>query len=267
MFFNAKNGLAYTSGGPVDYIAFGRGSKNLVILPGLGDGLKTVKGMALTMALMYRILAADFRVYMFSRGRNLPENADIEYMAAELKEAMDSLGINRASVLGVSMGGAIAQHLAAEYPDMVEKLVLAVSYAAVNDTVRESVAPWIEKAQRGDFAAIFADTAERSYTEKKLRLYRPLYPILGRFTTPRDPGRFIIMAKACLEHDARAQLSKIKAPTLVVGGDCDKVVGACASAELASLIEGAELCVYKGYSHGLYEEAPDFNKRVFEFIK
>ncbi len=267
MFFNAKNGTANTSFGPVDYIAFGKGDKNLVILPGLGDGLKTVKGMAATMAFMYRIFAADFRVYMFSRGRHLPENADIEYMARELKEAMDALDIRQAAVLGVSMGGAIAQHLAAEYPCMVEKLVLAVSYATVNDAVRESITPWTEQAERGDFAAIFADTAERSYTEKKLKLYRPLYPIVGRLTAPKEPQRFITMAGACLKHNARHLLCKITAPTLVIGGNCDRVVGAGAAAELAEAISGAELAIYEGYSHGLYEEAPDFNQRVLDFLK
>lgn len=267
MLFDAKNGTVDTSGGPVDYIAFGKGSKNLVVLPGLGDGLKTVKGMAVTMALMYRIFARDFRVYMFSRGRDLPEAADIGYMAGELKEAMDALGIERASVLGVSMGGAIAQHLAAQYPDRVEKLVLAVSYAAANDTVRQSVGAWLEQAKKGDFAAIFADTAERSYTEKKLKLYRPLYPLLGKLSAPKDPERFITMAGACLEHDARHLLGNIDAPTLILGGDRDRVVGGEAAAKLAAMIKGAELFVYEGYSHGLYEEAPDFNQRVFDFIK
>lgn len=267
MFLKAKNGTVNTSCSTVDYIAFGKGDKNLVILPGLGDGLKTVKGMAATMAFMYRIFAADFRVYMFSRGRELPEDADMEYMARELAAAMELLGIGRACVLGVSMGGAIAQLMAAEFPETVEKLVLAVSYAAVNDTVRESLTPWIEQAERGDFAAVFADTAERSYTEKKLRLYRPLYPIIGRLSAPKEPGRFIAMARACLKHDALPLLGRIKAPTLVIGGDRDRIVGADAAAELAGNIRGAELFVYEGYSHGLYEEAPDFNKRVLDFIK
>lgn len=265
--YKAKNAIADTAMGKVDYIAFGKGDKNLIILPGLGDGLRSVKGTALTMAIMYRIFAKDFRVYMFSRGRELPENADTAYMARELAAAMDVLGIERACVLGVSMGGAIAQYLAAEYPERVEKLVLAVSYAGVNETVRESVAPWIELAEKGDFAAVFADTAERSYTGKKLRLYRPLYPIIGRLTAPGDPRRFVTMARACLGHDARALLHKIKAPTLVIGGDCDKVVGGGAAAELAALIDGAGLYVYRGFSHGLYEETPDFNKRVLDFLK
>ena len=267
MLFDAKNAVVNTRGGPVDYIAFGKGERSLIILPGLGDGLKTVRGMALPMALMYRIFAKDFRVYVFSRGRELPAGADCQYMAHEVKEAMDALGIERAHVLGVSMGGAIAQHLAAEYPERVDKLVLAVSYARVNDTVYESVGSWVKKAGEGDYAGIFADTAERSYSEKQLRLYRPLYPILGRFSAPKDPQRFMTMTEACLKHDASALLEKINAPTLVIGGDRDKAVGGNAAEGLASAIKGAELFVYEGYSHGLYEEAPDFQQTVLEFLR
>ena len=58
--YKAKNALADTAMGKVDYIAFGKGDKNLIILPGLGDGLRSVKGTALTMAIMYRIFAKDF---------------------------------------------------------------------------------------------------------------------------------------------------------------------------------------------------------------
>ena len=52
MFFNAKSGRLELSGGKMEYIRFGRGEKVLVMLPGLGDGLRTVKGTALPMALM-----------------------------------------------------------------------------------------------------------------------------------------------------------------------------------------------------------------------
>ena len=55
--YKTKNALADTAMGKVDYIAFGKGDKNLIILPGLGDGLRSVKGTALTMAIMYRIFA------------------------------------------------------------------------------------------------------------------------------------------------------------------------------------------------------------------
>ena len=77
---------------------------------------------------------------------------------------------------------------------------------------------------------------------------------------------FQIMADACLTHDASAGLGKITAPTLILGGGQDKIVTGRASEELASLIPGCQLYMYEEYGHGLYEEAPDFVKRVTSFL-
>ena len=64
---NAKNGRLSLKTGETDYIRFGSGKKTFVMIPGVGDGLKTVKGMALPFALLYRSLCKDFTVYVFSR--------------------------------------------------------------------------------------------------------------------------------------------------------------------------------------------------------
>ena len=64
---NAKNGRLSLKTGETDYSRFGSGKKTFVMIPGVGDGLKTVKGMALPFALLYRSLCKDFTVYVFSR--------------------------------------------------------------------------------------------------------------------------------------------------------------------------------------------------------
>ena len=69
--WHARNGHLDLPTGTQDYIRFGSGPRTLVMIPGVGDGLKTVKGMALPFALLYRSLARDFTVYVFSRRRNL----------------------------------------------------------------------------------------------------------------------------------------------------------------------------------------------------
>ena len=73
MLYNAKNGTVKIGNTTMDYIRFGTGEKNLILLPGLGDGLQTVKGTALPMAFMYRIFVKRYTVYAFSRKNMLPE--------------------------------------------------------------------------------------------------------------------------------------------------------------------------------------------------
>ena len=67
MFYNAKNCSLKIDDTQMDYITFGKGDKTLVMIPGLGDALKTVKGSAAVFALMYKLFAKDYRVYVFSR--------------------------------------------------------------------------------------------------------------------------------------------------------------------------------------------------------
>ena len=82
----------------MDYITFGSGERNLLILPGLGDGLKTVKGAAFPLSLLYRSFSNDFKVYVFSRKEPLEEQAGTREMAEDVRKAMDFLGIHKASV-------------------------------------------------------------------------------------------------------------------------------------------------------------------------
>ena len=266
MFGDVKNGVLDLDGAQMDYIRFGTGEGTLVILPGLGDGLRTVKGTALPMALMYRLFAKDFTVYAFSRKAPLPEGYTTRDMARDQVEAMDRLGIGRADILAVSMGGMIAQWLAADYPDKVGKLVLTVTCARPNAILRESVEEWTGLAEREDHTAFMRSNLLRIYSDGYCRKNLWTAPILGKFTKPASYDRFFIQAKACLTHDAFDSLGKISAPTLVIGGEQDKALGGEASREIASMIPGSVLRIYPEWGHGLYEEAKDFNDTVLQWL-
>ncbi len=264
---HAKNGVLALPGGEMDYIRFGSGARTLVMLPGVGDGLKTVRGMALPFALLYRALARDFTVYVFSRRRDLPRHCTTREMAGDVREAMAALDLTGAAVVGVSQGGMIAQWLAVDHPERVGKLVLAVTLGRPNDTVRDVIARWKDMAERGDYRGILLDTAECSYSPKRRRQMRLEYALLGRMGKPRSFDRFLTQAESCVTHDAYEELDGIACPTLVIGGTDDRIVTAAASGELAERIPGSRLYMYEGLGHGLYEEAPDFFARVAAFCK
>lgn len=271
MFWNAKNGRVDIDDTDMDYVSFGQGRDVLVMIPGLGDGLATVRGMALPLAYTYRMYAKEYKVYLFSRKNHLEKCAQTGYstrdMAGDLAYAMRSLGIPHANVLGVSQGGMIAQYLAAGYPELVDRLVLAVTLARPNETVRNVISHWIRLAGQGNYKALMIDTAEKSYSENYLKKYRRLYPVLTGIGKPKDFSRFLIQAAACVQHDAYALLPDIACPTLVIGGDDDRIVTGASSAEIASQIRGSELYLYKGLGHAAYEEAKDFNSRVMAFFR
>ena len=267
MLWNAKGGSVQLDGAQMDYVRFGGGEKHLVLLPGLSDGLATVKGKALLLAAPYRLFFEKYTVWMFSRRDPLRRGVTIRDMAADQAAALEALGVNKAAVMGVSQGGMIAQMLAADRPDMTEALILAVSAPCVNDTSRARLADWIAFAEKGDHKALMIDTAENSYSESYLKKYRKMYPLLGSVGRPKSYERFLANAEAILAFDARGELKKITCPTLVIGGGEDKIVSPTAAGELHELIVQSELYVYPEYGHAAYEEAKDFNERVYRFLE
>lgn len=265
--FNAKNGQVNINGETTEYISFGNGDKTVVIIPGVGDGLKTVKGMAIPFAFLYRELAKDFRVYVFSRPKDLKPGTTTRDMAESLYDAMKALGISKASVVGVSQGGMIVQHLTINHPEVVEKLVLVVTLSRPNPTVVSAINTWKEMAKRGDYKDIMLSTAELSYTPKKVKQSKLMYCLLGSVGKPKSFERFLIQAESCITHNAFDKLNQIKCPTLIIGGTDDKIVTGEASREIAREIQGSTLFMYQGLGHGLYEEAKDFIPKVAEFCK
>ena len=197
----------------------------------------------------------------------MPEGYSIRDMADDQARAMEKLGIKSAAVLGVSQGGMIAQYLAIRYPGMVERLILAVTAPNANVTVKDAVTGWIGMAARGDHTALMTDTARKMYSQKYLGRYGRFLKLVGRFTKPSGYERFYRNAHAILGFDARDELRRITAPTLIIAGSDDKTVGNDAAAELNRGIAGSELFVYDGLGHGLFEEAKDFYVRVYEFCR
>jgi len=275
MFWNAKDGSVRIDDTEMDYVTFGMGKENLVMIPGLGDGLTTVKGMAAIMAFTYKIFAKNYKVYIFSRKNNLGKEIQhssqsiysTREMAKDLAFALNALGIHQTNILGISQGGMIAQYLAIDYPTLIDKLILAVTLSKQNETVQAVLNNWIHFANEGDYKALIIDTAEKSYSENYLKKYRCLYPLLCRIGKPKDFRRFIAQAQSCAEHNAYELLNHIVCPTLIIGGRCDKIVTAAASVEIAKQIKNSELFLYEGLGHAAYEEAKDFNNRVIAFLK
>ncbi|MGM0652777.1 MAG: alpha/beta fold hydrolase [Bacillota bacterium] len=251
----------------MDYVSFGRGKKPLMIIPGLGDGLRTVKGTGIMLWYSYRFLAEDFKVYVFSRKHELATGYTTRDMARDLAGAMDKLGIDSAAVMGFSQGGMIAQWLAIDYPTKVSKLAIVISLARQNETVQKVVGNWIEMARKELYDDLAVDMMEKSHTENYLKKVRPFYWLIKRISKPQSKERFLIQAESCLTHDAYEELSAIKCLTFIIGGGADRIVGGAeVQQEMADAIEGSKLYIYPDLGHGAYAEAKDFGERIYNFF-
>ena len=264
MLYGAKEGTLGIHNTQMDYMTFGYGTKPLVMIQGLNT--RGIKGMAPVLAYLYRIFAKEYKVYLFDRRAELSANVTVRDLAWDVAQAMDALQIANADIIGVSQGGMIAQYLAIDRPDLVHKLVLAVTLARNNNTVQSVINHWTSLTEQGKMRELVADMADKMYSERYMKRYRPMLPLLTILQTPKDVSRFITLAKACLTCNTYDDLHKITCPVLVIGARQDKIVGSSASEEIAAKL-GCECYMYEGLGHAAYEEAKDFNKRVYEFLR
>ena len=264
MLYHAREQMIKLPNLQMNYITFGSGEKTLIMIQGLST--RSIKGASVSLAWMYRIFTKDYTVYLFDRREKIHASITVRELAADIAAAMDTLHITNADVFGVSQGGMIGQYLAIDRPDLVNKLVLAVTLSQNNDTVRTVIQDWIEMTRQWDMKKLVADMAEKMYSAAYVRRYRPLMPLLTILQTPKDTSRFISLAKACLTCNAYEELEKIQCPVFVIGGMQDQIVGAEASLDIAEKLHCA-IHMYTDLGHAAYEEAADFNRRVYEFLK
>lgn len=205
---STKGKTLYFNDKSMDYVTFGKGKKSLVIIPGLGDGLQTVKGMAMPFSITYRLLAKHYKIYVFSRINELRQGYTTRDMAADVAEAMETLNLDAAYVMGISQGGMIVQWLAVDFPERVERLILTVTTARPSQLARERIEHWQKLSQSGNFKHLMLDIAKHSYTQKSYQKWRLLYNIMGIFGHIKDKQRIDIQSVSCLKHDSLDFLEK-----------------------------------------------------------
>ena len=266
-----QSGHLEVDGLDIPWAAFGSGPGTLVIFPGLGDALGSVRGKPLLLSLVYKRWGRSARVLVVGRPELLPDPFSIPDMARLMARAIDAVSSTGAigqgpyCVMGISQGGMIAQWLAAGRPDLVKRLVLAVTTAWAGSIVRTTIDRWQALAREGQYHDLLVDTMESTFSAEHIKTYQLLLPLLGRVAKPRDLSSFLVQSEACAGHDARNILPGLGMPVLVFGSDQDRIVGSHAAQQLAALIPGAKLIVVQGYGHGAYDEYPDFQNLVEEF--
>ena len=263
MFWKLVEGSVSTPSGRLNYISFGKGQENLIIIQGLN--VRDIKGAGPSLALMYKKFAKNYRVWFFDRRAVVNEGLTNWDLADDIYYATRELNIEKANVFGVSQGGMIAMALTLEHPQLVNKLVLGVTASRANENIKKVVGNWMECALKKDYITINKETFSLMYTEEYLRKYRLFMPILIRLIKPKDFHRFAILASSILKFDCYDRLDEIKCPVLILGGERDMITTGNASLEMAEKLN-CEIHMYPEYGHAAYEEAKDFNQRIYEFL-
>jgi len=221
--------------------------------------------------------SAHYQVIVFDNrgiGRSDAGEGDftISTMAADIKGLMDGLGLRKAHILGVSLGGLVAQEMALAYPQRVQGLVLGVTACGGPHVVRRpearyNVAP--EKMFTGSQAdarqalsALFAEKTLKDNFEKVER-----YLATSR-RYPPTPEVLMQQRKAAETYDAFDDLPRITAHTLVLAGSDDARLPPENSRILSQRIPNAKLHIIEGGGHMVMLEQPRLaNQIILDFLK
>ena len=263
MFWNLVEGCVNIPSGKLNYVSFGKGHKHLIIVQGLN--VRDLKGAGASLALMYQMFSKDFRVWFFDRRMVVEEGLTNWDLAEDIFDAMNALNIDSADVYGVSQGGMIALALTLEHPERVSKLALGVTASRANENIKKVVSKWVTCALNQDHITINKETFSMMYTEGYLKKYKLLMPLLVRMIKPKDFKRFAILASAILDFDCYDRLNEIICPVLVLGGAQDAITTGEASVEIAQKLN-CDIHMYSEYGHAAYEEAKDFNDKIYDFF-
>ncbi len=199
----------------------------------------------------------------------------VKTMADDTIGLMDRVGIDRAHILGISMGGMVAQEIAINYPERVGKLLLASTYAGGHEM--EVTSPEMVKAvgfeggySEDDMSRLAAGKLTGSAVSLSFnsRLYRLIFALLAKICASINIVGLTGQLEAVLSHNTLSRLHMIKAPTLVIAGTEDRVVAPGCSDKLASMIPNARLVKVEGGSHALFMEMRGrFNREVLDFLR
>ena len=250
------------------YLESGHG-RPILWLQGLGAEHSAWSAQIARFSPEFRCIAPDSRdVGRSSRARGPYELGAVADDMAELLLALDAAP---AHVVGLSFGGAVAQHLALDHPHLVRSLCLVSSFARQTARQRELLFAWSEIYARVDLLTFYRQANPWLFSERFFERARNIENVLryvARSNYPQEPEAFARQVDAGLAHDTIARLATLGVPTLIVSGEEDILVPPHLGRELAAAIPSAHLVIVPGAAHSLnLENQLVFNRLLFDFLR
>nr|MBQ6263843.1 alpha/beta hydrolase [Clostridia bacterium] len=253
------------NGKQADYLRFGTGKTPLVIIPGLS--LPRVLRSAQAIEDAYSSFAKDYTVYLFDRIKNPPPGYTLAQMAQDTAASVKAAGVGNACFFGTSQGAMLTLLTAAAHPSLVSELVVCSTAAKSYEKITSAVTQWVRHAKDKNIPALAESIAEYVFSPATLKNAEDFIVSFNSDVSPEEIRDFEVFARACLRFDFTPELEKITCPSLIIGSPGDRIMPPDASEYIARHIKGAKLFMYdEKFGHAVYDEAPDFKKRLLAFF-
>ncbi len=241
------------------YDSAGQGRRTVVMLQGLGLDRHTWGPFAQLLAQQHRVVTFDARGA--GQARHAGDSFSTVDMAHDVIALCHALGLERPVLLGFSLGGCVAQHVAALAPDLLSALVLLSTVARPSARSAELLAVWRDMVHSGvDRALLLRNqllwASEDQFFAREDALQATIDYVMALPHTQPASG-FVRQANACIAHDARLACQSIRTPTAVLVGAHERVFSVPEVHALAQLIPEARYeCLGMG-GHNMWLEYPN----------
>ncbi len=240
----------------------------LLWLQGLGAEHSAWSAQLARFNTAFRCIAPDNRDV--GRSARAGEPYALGDMAHDMADLLRGLGAAPTHVVGLSLGGAVAQHLALDHPALVRSLCLVSSFARQGPRQRELLRAWRDIYARVDAVTFYRQANAWIFSDRFFARPRNVENVLryvAESAHPQDAAAFGRQVDAALAHDTVERLARLRVPTLVIAGEHDILAPPHLSRELADAIPGARLEILPGAAHSLnLEQQIPFNRLLADFL-
>jgi 3-oxoadipate enol-lactonase len=217
-------------------------------------------------------LTPHFRVLRFDTrghgGTSAPEGAyDFAWLTADMLWLMERLGVERAHLCGISLGGMIAQHVALTAPEKIDKLVLVSTTSGYGPEARALWAERISAVRAGGMAPLVAPTLERWFTAPFRAAQPATMARVGAMIAATPVSGYIGCGQAIPLMDTTVRLAQLRQPALVIAGADDAGMPPAMGRRIADHLPDARFEVIEAASHLCnIEKKESFNRILLDFF-
>jgi 3-oxoadipate enol-lactonase len=252
----------------LNYKLEGDGEETIVLINGLADDLETWAGQ------MDDLLTAGYRVLRFdNRGIGASSKPAGPYsspmLADDAKALVDSLGVTGFHLMGVSMGGMIAQEYALAYPGDLRSVTFGCTYAAPGPFCSRMFAMWADLAPVHGVPFVMRDVTLWAFT---VGFFEQRGAELAEFETAmryldQPVHAYLAQLAVIQQHDTTERLGQVATPALVLAGEEDILIPVSLSRRIHDAIPGSEWATTRGGHACVWEHPAEFNQTFLDFVR
>lgn len=236
--------------------------EKVLVIPGLNDEMIRSTDYPLVLKYHFRGMK-DYQVVVASRKRGLDSDITTEEMAEDYKDIVKEEG--KCHVLGISMGGMIAQHLVRK-TGKVDKLVLGFSSEKLGTRGVEAIEKWVDMLERDEVGRFYSEVVKDTFTGLQRSFLRLPASTVGKKASSPPKSDLIACSKACLKHDTSSEISDIENDTMFIGGTEDQFFPRDVIESAASKMD-AETKYMEGGHSSFYQHSSKFHDKAQKFLK